>query len=404
MDPQTSNLRSPHSFHEPRRILVRGVNWLGDAVMTTPALTRLRERFPRAHITLLTHEKLADLWLHHPSLDEILTFAPNASPWAVARRLRRETFDVGLVLPYSHRSALEIWLARIPRRIGYTRGWRFLLMTHAVAPSRGHAVTRKRSIAEIKRLIRVSPTPNVSSQDSGAARPGEGKAPAVGSGAHQIHEYLHLAAALGANAEPVEPFLEVRDDELHAVREKWLSGPRTSTARLPDGQNPIWLGINPSAAYGPAKRWPVQNFAVVVREVSQRIGKCGWLVFGDAKDVRLCREIERAAAPSVINLAGQTSLRELMALLKLCRAVLTNDTGPMHVAAALGTRVVVPFGSTAPDLTGPGLPGDHRHYMLQSGAPCSPCFRRVCPIDLRCLTGITPAQVVDAVCQAVSRP
>src|SRR5437764_2457783 len=86
-----------------RRILVRAVNWLGDAVMTTPALLRLRERFPRAHITLLTHEKLAELWLHHPSLDEILTFAAGATPWSVALRLRKENFEAGLVLPYSHR-------------------------------------------------------------------------------------------------------------------------------------------------------------------------------------------------------------------------------------------------------------------------------------------------------------
>jgi heptosyltransferase-2 len=106
----------------------------------------------------------------------------------------------------------------------------------------------------------------------------------------------------------------------------------------------------------------------------------------------------------VANLAGKTSLRELMALLKLCRVLLTNDTGPMHVAAALGTPVVVPFGSTAPELTGPGLPGDPRHRLLKSAAPCSPCFRRTCPIDLRCLTGIAPDRVIEAVFQVLSQP
>ena len=88
-----------------------------------------------------------------------------------------------------------------------------------------------------------------------------------------------------------------------------------------------------------------------------------------------------------------------MALLKLCRVVLTNDTGPMHVAAALGTPVVVPFGSTSPELTGPGLPGDPRHQLLKSAAPCSPCFRRACPIDFRCMTGISAERVVEAVCR-----
>jgi heptosyltransferase-2 len=91
-----------------------------------------------------------------------------------------------------------------------------------------------------------------------------------------------------------------------------------------------------------------------------------------------------------------------MALLKLCRVVLTNDTGPMHVAAALGTPVVVPFGSTSPELTGPGLPGDARHQLLRSETPCSPCFRRVCPIDFRCMTGISPDRVVEAVSRAIA--
>ena len=89
-----------------------------------------------------------------------------------------------------------------------------------------------------------------------------------------------------------------------------------------------------------------------------------------------------------------------MALLKLCRVLLTNDTGPMHVAAALGTPVVVPFGSTSPELTGPGLPGDARHHLLKSDAPCSPCFLRECPIDFRCMNGISVAQVVEAVLSA----
>ena len=401
MDPRSSQ-QPLASFPEPSRILVRAVNWLGDAVMTTPALARLRERYPSAHITLLTHEKLADLWLHHPSLNEILTFSPGATPWSVARRLRKENFGLALVLPYSHRSALEVALARIPRRVGYSRAWRSLLLTDTVDPRQGHVVTRKRSVAEIRRLVRASPIPSDSKDAPGAPKPTEGRARTTNSGAHQIHEYLRLAAALGASAEPLAPILAVRDDELRAAQEKWLSRPRTSAVRSPGRHAQIWLGISPSAAYGPAKRWPEQNFAAVVREISQRIGNCGWLVFGDAKDVRLCREIESAAGQMMLNLAGQTTLRELMALLKMCRVLLTNDTGPMHVAAAVGTKVVVPFGSTSPDLTGPGQPNDNRHYVLQSGAPCSPCFRRTCPIDLRCLTGITPAQVVDAVCHALS--
>jgi heptosyltransferase-2 len=109
-----------------------------------------------------------------------------------------------------------------------------------------------------------------------------------------------------------------------------------------------------------------------------------------------------ASPPSAIwNLAGKTSLRELMTLLKICRVLLTNDSGPMHVAAALGTPVVVPFGSTSPELTGPGLPGEAWHRLLKSDAPCSPCFLRECPIDFRCLNGISPERVVEAVLSLV---
>jgi heptosyltransferase-2 len=102
-----------------------------------------------------------------------------------------------------------------------------------------------------------------------------------------------------------------------------------------------------------------------------------------------------------LNLAGKTNLGELCAGLKLCRTLLTNDSGPMHVAAALGTPVVALFGSTSPELTGPGLPGDARHQLLRANAPCSPCFLRECPIDFRCMNGINVERAVEAVLRAV---
>ena len=124
-------------------------------------------------------------------------------------------------------------------------------------------------------------------------------------------------------------------------------------------------------------------------------------MFGSSNDWKLCDRIAQLAGASVVNLAGKTSLRELMALLKLCRVLLTNDSGPMHVAAALGTPVVVAFGSTSPELTGPGLPGDPSHHLLKANAPCAPCFRRACPIDFRCMTGINVGGAVEGVLQAI---
>jgi heptosyltransferase-2 len=371
----------------PRRILVRGTNWLGDAVMTAPALARLREQFPKAHIALLTPEKLRDLWLaapkpgecgiNHPAINEVISFAPVEGVFVVGKKLRAGKFDLALVLPKSPRSAIETWLAGIPQRAGYAQPWRNFFLTQTVAPRPDAVKMRKRSVAEIKMLISKTSDARPQTPDS----------------AHQIHEYLHLVAALGANPEPIAPQLTVTPEEIEAAKKKF---------GLAEITQPVF-GLNPGAEYGPAKRWPVERFIAAAREIQQRTN-CIWLIFGGKNDAPLANQIASALHASrftLHDLSAKTSLRELMLLLKLCRVLLTNDSGPMHVAAALGTPVVVPFGSTSPELTGPGLPGDPRHRLLKSDAPCSPCFLRECPIDFRCMNGITVERVVEAVLHAI---
>ena len=405
----------------PKKILVRGVNWLGDAVMTTPALLRLREKFPDAHIALLTPEKLKDLWLNHPAVDEIITFNAGDGLLEVVRKIRLYShsfqeskenvvelgqnllegnlpearssakralasaypvFDVAVVFPNSPRVALEVWLARVPQRIGGARPWRNFFLTQVVAPRADAVKMRKRSAAEIRRLVAA----DVNRRNDDRAFTSAATA------GHQIHEYLHLAAALGANPEPLAPQLFVTPDEIEAAKKKF---------GLEKITRPIF-GLNPGAEYGPAKRWPAEKFIAAAKEISQRTD-CAWILFGGKSDAAITNQIESAIGnlePAIFNLAGKTSLRELMALLKLCRVLLTNDTGPMHVAAALGTPVVVPFGSTSPELTGPGLPGDARNHLIKSDAPCAPCFLRECPIDFRCMNGIGVDSVVEAVLSA----
>jgi heptosyltransferase-2 len=224
--------------------------------------------------------------------------------------------------------------------------------------------------------------------------------------AHHIHQYLHLVAALGTNPEPLPPRLVVPETAVAEFVKKFRLG------EVRDGA--LWLGLNAGAEYGPAKRWPVDRFTETAIQVQRRTN-CRWLIFGAKAEIetaaRLTAHITRAAEehagpkaadskPPVVNLAGATTLGELCAALKLCRVLLTNDSGPMHVAAALGTPVVVPFGSTSPELTGPGLPGDARHRLLRANAPCSPCFLRECPIDFRCMTGIAVERVVQGVLEA----
>ncbi len=371
------------SFHPPpRRILVRGVNWLGDAVMTTPALMRLREKYRTAHLTLLAPEKLRDLWRHHPAVDEVISFAAGEGLFSVGRKLRAGRFDLALVLPNSPRSAMETWLAGIPQRLGYARSWRNGFLTRAVPPRPGHVQMRKPTIREIRRLI----------DDPQMVTSGF-KPPTT---AHQLYEYLHLVAALGASDEPMPPSLVVTVAEVEAAKQKFGLLESLKVARP-------FFGLNPGAEYGPAKRWPAERFIAAARAIQERTN-CEWLIFGGKRDTALADGIHsalRTPHSALHNLAGHTSLREMVALLKLCRVLLTNDTGPMHVAAALGTPVVVPFGSTSPELTGPGLPGDSRHRLLKSDAPCSPCFLRECPIDFRCLNGISNERAVQAVLEAV---
>ncbi len=393
----------------PRRLLVRGVNWIGDAVMTTPALLRLREALPETHITLLTHEKLAGLWAGHPAVNEVITFSRKEGVFSVARRLRRagdfqsprvsgvndgdwkspaRGFDAALVLPNSIRTGLEVRLAGVPRRIGYAASWRNWLLTEAVPWRTDVVKMRKRTAEEVRRLV-------ASGQDA------QQRVPATPSSSHHILHYLHLAAALGAKPEPLAPHIAVTDAEVAAVKEKF---------NLPDG---LFIGLNAGAEYGPAKRWPADRFIATARELRARLD-CSFVIFGGPADNALASEVAAAlaeqavsgqqSAVSVTNLAAQTSLRELCAALRACRVVLTNDTGPMHLAAAVGTRVVALFGSTSPELTGPGLPGDSRHILLRGEAACSPCFLRECPLDFRCMMGLSVEQVVVAVQRSAAHP
>lgn len=361
-------------FHPPpRRILVRGVNWLGDAVMTTPALLSLREKFPDAHVTLLTPVKLAELWRHHPAVNETILFTSEEGVFGVAKKLKAGKFDLALVFPNSPRSALEVFWAGIPQRIGYARPLRNFFLTRPIPPRQNIVAMRKRSESEIKTLI---------SQPLVTPR-------SIPPSSHHIHDYLHLAAALGANPEPLAPQLFVIPEEVDAAAKQF---------GLDQIASPIF-GLNPGAEYGPAKRWPAENFIAAAKEIHHRTG-CTWLLFGGKSDSPITASIASTLQASRIgchDLAGRTSLRELMALLKLCRVLLTNDTGPMHVAAALDTPVVVPFGSTSPELTGPGLPGDPRHHLFKPTAACSPCFLRECPIDFRCMKSLAPESIVQAV-------
>jgi heptosyltransferase II len=347
--------------------------------MSTPALMRLREAKPAAHIAMVTPAKLADLWQSHPAVDEIIPFTKTDGSGNLSKRLRAGGYQKALVLPNSFRSAFECWLAGIPERIGFAANGRTMLLTQVVSRRREEIPMRKRSAVEVWRLVKESPEkPRDRFPQSG----------------HQLLDYLTLVSALGASASPLPPRIAVTPNETELFRKKFSIS------------NGILIGLNPGAEYGPAKRWPAEYFIEVAARVSATLS-CAFLVTGGPGDTELAGQIVagiQKANPNsrIYNLAGRTTLRELCIALNLCDVVLTNDTGPMHVAAALGTPVVVPFGSTSPELTGPGIPGDERHRLILGQAPCAPCFRRECPIDLRCLRSISP-EIVAAELTAALR-
>jgi heptosyltransferase-2 len=246
--------------------------------MTTPALLRLREKFPQAHIALLTPDKLRELWLHHPAVNEAISFAPGEGIFAIGKKLRGGKFDLALLLPNSPRSAIEPWLAGIPQRVGGARPWRNCFLTNAIAPRADAVKIRKWSVAEIKKLISQTPDPR----------------PQIPTSAHQIHEYLHLVAALGANPGPIAPQLFVTPEEIEFVKSEFNLD--NKTYRRP------CFGLNAGAEYGPAKRWPVENFIMAAREIRHRTD-CTWIIFGGRADKALAEEIAQGIDSGVCNLA-----------------------------------------------------------------------------------------------------
>lgn len=375
---------------------MRGNNWLGDAVMTTPALERLRARFSASHITLLTPQKLAGLWEDQPVVDAVMSFESGDALLKTANRLRRGAFDLALLFPNSPRAALESWLAGIPVRVGRSSLWRRWLLTHPVPISSSAFAMPKRLPRDVRRIMRGT-TPN---DGSDAGRPSQGSqrtegtaAPFAGVGEkrHHLHQYLELTRALGCGHEVTAPRLVVDAASESAASEKF--GLDRSVR---------WVGINAGAEYGPAKRWPGESFAKCAASLLLE-SSCGLVLLGSCVDVETAsfiadHAVAVAGGPQRIRiLAGKTSLKELCAVLKSCAVVLTNDTGPMHVAAAVGTPVVALFGSTAPEMTGPGLPDSPKVRIVRNPPRCAPCFLRECPIDLRCLTGIDPVVVTRAV-------
>jgi heptosyltransferase-2 len=323
------------------RVCVRATNWVGDAVMSLPAIRAIRQGFPRAHIAVVARPWVADLYARETSINRVIPYTGPRR--AFAARLQDEHFDGAILLQNAFDAALVAWLARIPERIGYNRDARGLLLTRAIPVPEPGDIPR-----------------------------------------HQRFYYLELLCRAGL-IERFPPTDAIRLEGIEAARE---SGARHLAALGMAG--PI-IGISPGAAYGNAKRWLPDRFAEVARAfvpVSAAV-----LVFGSSSERTLCEEVVASLSRSHIearNLAGETTLREFIDLAATCRLFLTNDSGAMHVASALGVPTVAVFGATDDAATGPTGP---LARVVREHAECSPCLLRDCPIDHRCMTRVTADQV-----------
>jgi heptosyltransferase II len=331
-------------MEERENILVRGVNWIGDAVMTLPALRAIRKAYPAGRICLLVKPGVAPLFENNPDIDEIILYKESHRRFfgrlQLALSLRQKRFARAILLQNAFDAALIAFLAGIPERIGYNRDGRGFLLTKAIPH-----------------------------------RDGDRKL-------HHIHYYLNLLKAAGINAEFSGPRIKLSIDERMAAR-----------GMLSDLTRPV-LGINPGSAYGPSKRWLPERFAeVAVWFVKETHGSV--IIFGGRNETDIAEQIFRAIPMNKMSVAGRTSLRELTALISECDVFLTNDSGPMHLAYAVGTPLVAIFGSTSPELTGPVGYGN---AVLRTDVDCSPCFSRRCVKDyLQCMFSVSSEEVFENV-------
>ena len=336
--------------------MVRVPNWIGDAVISLPALEALRAQYPSAEITVVAKPWVSELYDRHPAVDRQLVYdaaGEHRGPSGFRKlvgAIRSEGFGAAILFQNALQAAWMAWRAGIPQRIGYARDARSPLLTEAV------------------------------------------EVPAASAYGHQAYYYLQLLFRVGLIDKPGT----VRKIRLAITpSEKAWAAKHLESLGL---RGPRFLvGLNPGASFGPAKRWLPESFADLTDRLIGAL-HADAVLFGSAEERPLAEEIARAMEHTPTVVAGDTTLRAFMALLSQCRLIISNDSGPMHLAAALGLPVVAVFGSTDERATGPLSP---RARIVKKRVPCSPCGLRECPIDLRCMSSLTVEDVFRACLELV---
>jgi heptosyltransferase-2 len=338
--PALEDAAGSERVRDPERLLVRAPNWIGDVVLSLPALRDLRRRFPDAQLTVLARPWVAELYRTLPGVDAVAESRGHAADVATLRA----SFDLGVLLPNSFASALVLWRAGIAERWGYA------------TDARGPLLTRGCRVPQSVR------------------------------GCSQVYYYRAMLEGLGLA-------VEGPPDASLACPEEWAA---RGAALL--GDDGPWIGVNPGAFYGSAKRWPPERFAAAAALVARRTGARVAIV-GSEQERALGEAIRAQLGVESRVLCGETTLAELTGVLGRLSLLLTNDSGPMHLAAALGTPLVAVFGSTDWSETAPFA---ERARVVREETACAPCLLRECPIDHRCMTRVSVLRVAEAALELVA--
>jgi len=333
-----------------KRLLIRSTNWIGDAVMTTPAIRGIRKNFPDAEISILAKPWVAPVFESSPYIDNILIYDDAgkhkglSGKLCLARELREYRFDAAILLQNAIEAALVAFFAGIPCRIGYNTDVRGFLLTHSVPCT-----------PQIKKI-------------------------------HQTGYYLGILQGVGLKTDGLSLDL--------VVAEKYQERAVEILSQYGISRKDRLVGINPSATFGPAKQWFPKRYAGLADRIKEVFG-ARIIIFGGPGDRELGREISQMMQHKPIDLSGKTDLQEAIALINRCNLFITNDSGLMHVATALDIPLIAIFGSTNPITTGPkGL----NSRIVRVPVECSPCLKPECPKGhLKCMHQIDVDMVFDVV-------
>lgn len=329
------------------RIAVRLTNWVGDCVMNTPFLARVKALFPKAHVTVYGRRHVVPLFEGHPDVHRAVAIDDHSfrAFKASAGVVREGRHDLGFALPNSIKSAALLAFGGVQNRVGFNRDARRMLLTHPVT-------LRPEDLA-----------------------------------VHEVRYYLRLLAAWERESVQPPPLRLVVTDAERTAMERWL-------AERGIGPGTFVVAVNPAALYGSAKRWYPDRYARVAAALRDEHGPdSAVVVTGLPQERDVAAVVCEHGGARFLNAAGEMKLRELMAFLSRANLLLTNDSGAMHLAAALGTRTVAVFGSTDWVTTAPL--GTHCR-IVRVPTPCAPCLLRDCPIDHRCMTRVTVEAVLEA--------